>query len=342
MTQPETSLGRALELLEQIVNDLLSSQFDLMVCFRKALLVTRMLGWGEEEKWIEQELKGDHPDVIPSHREAPATLKWVGHGINDNVKLTVAELPELRPELASAFLPQPIAELLEHKESGFVFSTPDQKTVYAVGKNVDVRQVKVVGVAGVRQVLERTGNVLFDFASKALIALRFGNVSASIFQQYQIRVDPVLARVGAENHLETAYQNLNQGNPASWQAAVLACRNVLQSLAQTLWAVPNDTYPYLKASGSSGDLVVTQDRVRNRLRAYLHQKGISAKGDKLLIGGLERATALVDDLYGEASAGKAAISYEDAQNVIIQTYLFLGELVRLTDIEPVIEIHAPS
>lgn len=123
-------------------------------------------------------------------------------------------------------------------------------------------------------------------------------------------------------------ENLKGGDEASWRAAALACRNVLQDLSAKLWRVVCDNYDL------GGELMsVKSDRVRNRLRAYMHVKGLNRD---------DTPVAVLDSVYAQASAAKIKCSYEDARSVLIVTYLFLAELIRQTDMKPVTEINKGS
>ena len=66
-------------------------------------------------------------------------------------------------------------------------------------------------VVGIRRLSEH----LFDFVSKTVVSLKFGNAVGEVFRRYQQETDQKLADLGVENHLKTAYQNLSQDNPAS-------------------------------------------------------------------------------------------------------------------------------
>lgn len=124
-------------------------------------------------------------------------------------------------------------------------------------------------------------------------------------------------------------QNLLVDNDSSWQIAVLACRNILQRLFDTLWQSTDKEYPYLKDDNGAA-IKVHKDNVRNRIRAYLHQKGL--KDEDML-------RRMIDPLYSMGSSGKRPVSYEHAQSVLIHTYIFLGEIIRLTDMQPVTKVH---
>jgi hypothetical protein len=178
-----------------------------------------------------------------------------------------------------------------------------------------------------KKVLDQISEKLFDDVSKALVAVKFGQVTADVFRKYQASVSATLGQLGIDDYLKAAYQNLLQNNKASWQAAVEACRNIMYKLSETLWQSPDTTHPYLKAKNGT-PMRVTLNEPRNRIRAYLHEKGVTE--DDML-------RRMIDPLYSMASAGKRTVSHEHAQSVLILAYIFVAEMIRLTDMIPVVK-----
>jgi hypothetical protein len=321
--------NKALGLLEQVASNLCAS-FDLVACFRSCLLAVRFLGWDED--WIGKEMNGYPVGQTPPWREAVGSLQWRAETLRENIELeagsNVQSMSEIQSMPITVGLWHPVAELVVNQKHGFVFGTGNEKMVRPINRWIKVHEVQKVGSASVKTVLDHIAEKLFDYVSKAVVTLRFGQVVASVFHKYQDSVDRVLADMGIENDIKAVTQNLVQDNPASWQAACMACRNIMHKLSATLWQPPDDSYLYLLAKNKS-PIVVTHDKQRNRIRAFLHQKGV--KSDHMLV-------QMIDPLYSMASAAKDPISYEHAQSVVINTYIFLGEMIRLTDMQPITEV----
>lgn len=321
--------SKALGLLEQVASNLCTS-FDLVASFRSCLLAVRFLGWDED--WMGKEMNGYPVSQIPPWREAVGSLKWVAETLGENVALeagsNVRSMPEIQSIPITVGLWHPVAELVAYQKHGFVFGTGNEKMVKPIDKWIKVHEVQSVGSASVKTVLDHIAEKLFDYVSKAVATLRFGQVVASVFHKYQDSVDRVLADMGIENDIKAATQNLFQDNPASWQTACMACRNIMHKLSETLWQSPDNSYLYVLAKNGA-PMGVTHDKQRNRIRAFLHQKGV--KSDHMLM-------QMIDPLYSMASAAKNPISYKHAQSVVIHTYIFLGEMIRLTDMQPITEV----
>jgi len=166
----------------------------------------------------------------------------------------------------------------------------------------------------------------------------------TLFDQYRVRVDRALIHVSLTNRLEAIYQSLNSQNPASWSQAALSCRQVLYDLSYNLLQVPDTEYPYLPEDPKTKKpMSLARGKEKNRFAAYMHQTGIRSS-TPLLVKQLEYLFNVLFELINETAAvGKKSPepSYEEASSIVMQTYVFLGELERLTQFKVITEISPP-
>lgn len=163
----------------------------------------------------------------------------------------------------------------------------------------------------------------------------------TLFDSYRKRVDEALAKFGLSNNLELIYQNLSSSNPAAWTQAALACRQVIYDLSKKLLQVSDTTYAYIP--GQDGKpMSLAQNKEKNRLAAYMHQMGIRSN-NPLAVKQLDYLESLMRELTNEASgSGKSSTTtHDEACSVVLHTYLFLGELERLTGFQIVTQIAPP-
>lgn len=325
---PPDATAESIMLLDQLASELSSTTFEvskLEPLLRKYKHAVRLLGL--DEGWVSRELDGYPKDEdVPSHRVVRGQFCFVS-----------SKYESILSQKRSARIPLhlPVGGMLsldlssEKKEYHFYLGEPRKATISGTIYN-EAQGVGLASTIQIRGVLHKISELLFDRISKDLITLKFGKVVESIFKQYQRSVDKVVTELGVGDYLQTAYQGLARDDEASWQSAALACRTMIKRLADTLWQDPGEYYPYMKNKDGSGLMRVTNNEPRNRLRAYLQQKEV--KGDSML-------AAMLDPLYAMASAGKAPITYEHTQRVVIHTYIFVGELVTQTDMQPVMEVH---
>ena len=161
----------------------------------------------------------------------------------------------------------------------------------------------------------------------------------TIFDSYRQRVDAAIEKIGLTNTLLAIYQAVDSNNPASWSQAALSCRQVLYELSTILLQVPDKTYPHIKSKDGQ-PMSLAGNVEKNRLEAYMHQMGIR-KGNPLLVEQLGSLSELMRILFDEAAAtGKRRPSpnLEEVCSLVLNTYLFLGDLERLTGFEVVTEL----
>ena len=168
------------------------------------------------------------------------------------------------------------------------------------------------------------------------------DVIVTLFDSYRHRVDKALAQIGLTNNLELIYEHLRSDNPAAWSQAALACRQVIYALSRQLLQIPDKTYPHIKDRDRQ-PMSLAYDREKNRLQAYMHQIGIR-RNNPLLVKQLEYLDDLMRELTNEASgSGKSsATTHDEACSVVLHTYLFLGELERLTGFQIVTQLSSPG
>lgn len=313
-SEPSATMD-AESILQSLVSPFSNPNFrleDLPHLMRMYLLSLRLLGINDE--WASKELQGySDSKEVPSYRQQRCDTKYVAAESGELVEQT-REFHKFHQRLVF---------IVNHHEKGWMneFEGPDMSfggTLVATKKRIEPGQWDI------DVVLERIADELFDRASKTLVTARFGSAIDTIFRDYQKAVGSALSNLEIEDHLRTAYRNLKGGDEASWRAAALACRNVLLDISAKLWCVECADY---NMGGKS--IEVKANKQLNRLRAYMHEKGLKKH---------DTPVALIDSVYAHASAAKTRCSYEGARSVLIVTYLFLAELIRQTDMKPVTEI----
>lgn len=306
-------------MLESLLWSLRNPNFkleELPSLIKSYLLSLRLLGMNDE--WATWELKG-FPNIgeVQDYRKQFCNVEYVA--------VKSGKVIEEKREICE--FDQSVGFLVSQREKDWIFkySVPDK---YLDEKPVTTEKKMTPDQWNTDVVLRQIADELFDRASKTLVIAKYGAAIDTIFRDYQKAVGDALSNLGIEDHLRTAYRNLKGGDEASWRAGALACRNVLMDLSAKLWCVECEDY------NMGGELIsVKSDKVRNRLRAYMHMKGLDRD---------DTPVALLDSVYAQASAAKAECSYEDARSVLIVSYLFLAELARQTGMKELKEIQTES
>jgi hypothetical protein len=318
-SEPSATMQAAL-LLDSLVSSLGEQNFDMEELPRLMKMYMHALHLlGIDDKWVSDELRG-YSDIkkMPSYRRQFCNTEYIAVGSGKLVEKTHE----------SHGFSHSVGFLVNHRVEGWHedYDSPDK----LVGeKLVDTIRRITTDKWVIDVVLDRIAVELFARASEILVTAKFGAAIDTIFREYQKAVGSALSNLGIADHLGTAYINLRGSDEASWRAAALACRNVLHDLSVKLWCVQCVSYNFGDDRG-----LVELNNPRIKLRAYMREKGLDKK---------DTAVALLEPLYSQGSAGKEIeCSYEDARSTLIETYLFVAELVRQTDMKPVTEIKKGS
>jgi hypothetical protein len=192
------------------------------------------------------------------------------------------------------------------------------------------------------QRLTQLESQVFDFVSKSYVQLKYGNLITDIWSNYRTTVDNKLANLDLTNHLQAIQSGIQSNNPESWRTSAFACRNMITDLANYLWQDTKPRYEHLKGSTKDGKLDVTEGNTKNRLAAYLHQKGISGTTGKHLRNEVERLVASMDSIISFQSTAHDPINLQDTRSIAISTYLLIGEIVTRTDLVPIKDYGDPA
>jgi hypothetical protein len=152
-----------------------------------------------------------------------------------------------------------------------------------------------------------------EFATRVYYEQLFSHQAGTIFESYQAQVDALLSAAAgtAFQRLPQAFERLGAGEPEAISHALTTCRRVIDSFTDAVF--PARAEPVLIGQET---IEVSQDKGRNRLRAFIHAR----------IGTCSRYTRLNKTLvllYDRVSTGvHADVEVEEAKALVLQTYLF--------------------
>lgn len=248
----------------------------------------------------------DIPDGLDAKSEKSTTMAGSVREIEANMD-TVAEMidiPEMPPNLGAVGAQK-------------AFNEKQQVTVFAAkSKQASTR------------VLNRIEQRVRTFLSETEKQVMFGQINADIFERNRKFVDEQLAATApkALEQMASAYRRAEEGGAEGRSQALLSCRRALKSVADLLY--PATDSPTVDGDGVKHPL--TDDKWMNRLVEFVKNKlPTSVSGDVL--------ETQIDDLarrfrgLGEASSRgvHADVSEFELNQTVIQTYLTIGDLLRL-------------
>ncbi|MCH8814506.1 MAG: hypothetical protein IH957_05315 [Chloroflexi bacterium] len=330
----QTTSAEAQEVLDGLIQRLATGGADLPSALRDSLHACNLMGWLDAAEWIRKEIKGyDATSPVPPYRVVGAYVTWRPYAMDDIIEQVVVgrRQPEQRDLTSWTLLPG-IERIVEYAQKGVIVrEEADEERWFDVSKKMTKgRSVTMVEAPQAKRCLDRLQNELFDWASKASVALRTGDLTADLWSEYRRRVDEALGQLGLAPHLEAIVTGMTSENPQDWRQAMYGVRDVLHDVAKYLWRDGRDTYEYLKNDKGKPFRVTESDYV-NRLCCYLHQKGVTGTDGAYLRSEVSRLHAL----NGLASKAHDEVTLEEARAGAVALYTVLGIFTIHTDMIPI-------
>jgi hypothetical protein len=337
----------ALILLRDAIDQFSLQPHDIASILRKCQHICEILNWGKQRELFWNEFNGYQAGmVIPGYRIIRGVMKWeviqTGRSFANALAEEIAygKPDDLNNEESiSMEISMSINQILQLKNTGYSIRLDNTTTIPSRTRhsNIIYTQIKTFHKAEFDNLLTRIESVVFDFISETYVQLKYSERIFNIWSDYQSLVDSTLAQSDFRDHLESINMNIGSTNPQDWRIAVFGCRNLLHDLADYLWKDIRDTYLPLQGLGRDGRLEVTADKFANRLIAFLHQKSILGTKGKFLREELEKISDSISALISYQSEAHEEIRKIDADSIVINTYILIGEIILRTDFIPIKE-----
>jgi hypothetical protein len=181
-----------------------------------------------------------------------------------------------------------------------------------------------------KAIIERVRHRVYEFLSLAEKEILFGQIYADIFEQNRLYVDVRLGQIcpDALNKFVSAYKRMKDDDLESWAQALTSCRRMLKSVADT-FSPPRDGL----AIGSDGkEHKLTDENYIARLWQFVFEKLSSSRSGELLQTQINEIGNRLNRLYNLTNKGvHAEVSRFEVNQVIIQTYLIVGDILKVAD-----------
>jgi len=197
---------------------------------------------------------------------------------------------------------------------------------YSVTEDEFLRYVrKDMDFSSQRALLGRIRSWLHHYASGVNIRVQFADVVENVLESYRAVVDSRLAGVCPEalDMLAAAYERLPAASSEERSQAVTTLRRVLKAFADAV---------YPPRPSAEGQRELTDERYINRLWAWAEEYIGSKSNCELVQAHIDNVGAWIDGVYRLQNKGvHATVSQEEAERLLLHTYLLLGDLIRLSD-----------
>ena len=193
-----------------------------------------------------------------------------------------------------------------------------------------IRNQASAEIANLKFVLARIRERVAHYLSTAEAQLVYGQTNADVFEQNRQFVDTMLADICPEalNIFKSAVERVADGSSESRAHALTSCRRVLKSVADRLYP-PVDT-PVRGPDGKERDL--SDEKFISRLWQFIADRCGKSRSGQLLLSTIQDLGGRIDSIYNLSNKGvHAQVSPFEMNQCVIQTYLLIGDLLRVAD-----------
>jgi hypothetical protein len=347
-----TMLDQVLSLVQQALDDFDKPDITVSNLVRRAIRIARLRNDFDNLWWLELEMQAIDPGSKARARTTPEMLAHYEH--REFRELTNRELaayfsrrrwpafdskgvPQVNKR-SESFFPRSVAEIEAELASiseqiASAVPPPGLHTLdlyYRDQELSKVRQVLSTKAELLRGILEAIRQRVYQFLIDTEHGLVYGQLNADIFERNRRYVDKSLKAIAPDvlEKFAAAYRRLAEGDAEARSQALTSCRRILKSLADRLY--PATDVPLVGSDGKEHEL--TDARYISRLRQYAFEQVGSRSAGKVLLAEVERLGVLLDRLYDLDSKGvHGDVSQVEVEQCAIQTYLVVGDLLRLAE-----------
>lgn len=164
------------------------------------------------------------------------------------------------------------------------------------------------------------------FLNQTEYELSTGRAYSDIFMRTKEFVDEKLSEIAPDVLQKFISINLDTNNAESFAQSLITCRRVLKSFADSI-------YPPIKTAVSCSDgkqRILDDEKYINRIWQYIYEKVGKTASSELMQNQLDNLGKRVDYIYSLTNKGvHAAVNEQEANQCIIQTYLLIGDVLRI-------------
>jgi hypothetical protein len=196
--------------------------------------------------------------------------------------------------------------------------------------NAKMRSVYSFMMIEYKDILRRVANRVHDFLSNTEAQLMYGQINSDLFERNRQYVDARLRTIAPDvlHKFVIIYRRMGEGDPEARSHALESCRRILKSLADSLY--PSRDEPPVDSRGKAR--ILDDEHYINRLWQYVSDRVKGHSAGELLLARISEIGSRLDRIYTLTNKGVHAEVTEDELNQgVIQTYLLVGDILRLAD-----------
>lgn len=341
-------LDRTLSLVQTTLDEFDSPNYKLSGVLRKAIRIARLRSDYENLWWLQEEMLADgdkearnriEKELLPhySREQFEGTKRsilqaWLsGRSVREVDDDGTLVDKDTYCSLSIPEIEEHIERLLTEADSKV--PPPGMHTLdlyYTEAAYSKARGVLRLSAGEFSTVLKRIEHRVHEFLSITEKQLVYGQINSDIFERNRQYVDSRLRLIAPESldQLTAAYRRMSEGDSEAWGHALLSCRRVLKSFADKLY--PARTEPIIGSDGQERSL--TEEKYISRLWQFVDERVKGRTAGDLLLAQVSDLGNRIDRVYDLASKGvHVDVSEFEVNQAVIQTYLLIGDILRLVD-----------
>jgi len=300
----KTNAELAKELSKEILDDLEIHQTPISKILLKTKRLSRLLFDSEIQSWIDLEIAGYPASFKPNDLGAcqkyfVQPIKWGKKDDESNQR--IISLPALES------LIEDIGKMTKACEIDLSFSS-----FLRLSDNYHQRKMQI-----------------HNYVIDVFLSLSVGEIAENIFQEMRIMVDTFLQEncsKEVKQKLVSIDERLKENNPEAYAQALLSCRRILTSIADSVFPAQNEKY--IDKKGNSREVGAPQ--YINRILAFIDQNVPINTNSRLITSNIDHLAARLDAINEESNKGvHDVITKEEARLTILQMYIIIAEIARI-------------
>lgn len=341
-------LDRVLALTTETLGELESGQSKLSAILRKSMRIARLRNDYENLWWLHLEMSSvDNKDaqrriafeIAPHYTEDEFNdlkARQIFAYFDERSCRTLDSKGQLKDE--KKISPQSVEELEDRLH---YFQTTADSSVPPPGLHpvdlyfVDREKGSLRALASamaqdLRSILSKIRQRTHDFLSLTEKQLIYGQVNSDIFEQNRKYVDLRLSQIAPEalEKFLVVYRRMGEEDEEARSHALTTCRRILEALADNVYPATET-----KVKGPDGkEHLLTQDKYISRLWQFVADRAAKKTSGKLLLSQIADIGNRIDNANALACKGvHSEVSGFEVNQCVIQTYLTVGDILRLHD-----------
>lgn len=339
---------KLIDLVEKTLSEFDSLDFRTSRVIRKAIRIARLRNDFDNLWWMEMEMATlDNKDAQRRIKEEIQPHYSKAHFQKLNLQIAKAYLDERKVRkmdqsgnitegealciLAIPEIERRVETLFDEAEKAMPPKGLNPFDLYFVEQQKSqIRAMLKIGADDMHSILANITQRVHNFLSVTEKQLLFGQLNSDIFERNRQYVEGRLHDIAPAvlEQLTTAYRRLSEGDLESRSHALTSCRRILKSLSDHV--NPASNREIVGIDGKKRKM--SDEKYIARLWQFVADKVGSTTSGELLLTQINDFGNRIDRIYNLSCRGvHDSVSKFEVNQCVIQTYILLGDILRLAD-----------